>query len=64
MHIVSDRRYITTVHVVYVDINECVENNVVCPDNQQCEDKEGSYECVCKAGYKKVRLLLTSLVIV
>lgn len=34
------------------DVDEC--ETVVCPgENEQCENTEGSYRCVCAEGYRK-----------
>ncbi|WAR04750.1 MLP-like protein [Mya arenaria] len=32
------------------DINEC-DNSSVCPDNSQCRNTNGSFECNCNSGY-------------
>lgn len=34
------------------DVDEC--ETVVCPgENEQCENTEGSYRCVCAEGYRQ-----------
>ena len=33
------------------DINECVMNTTVCPENATCENTPGGYECQCPEGY-------------
>ena len=32
------------------DVNECL--SVTCPSKSQCHNNEGSYVCICEAGYK------------
>lgn len=34
------------------DINECDQTSI-CGDLEDCKNSFGSYECVCKTGYKK-----------
>jgi hypothetical protein len=34
-----------------VDINECDDNTDNCDGNATCQDTEGSFECICNAGY-------------
>ncbi|XP_059160482.1 uncharacterized protein LOC131944017 [Physella acuta] len=36
-----------------VDINECEQNPVICPDYSNCNNLNGSYECLCKEGLVK-----------
>ena len=38
--------------ILISDIEECNLGCINCPANSQCSNKEGSYECKCKAGYK------------
>ncbi|XP_065196785.1 cubilin-like [Sycon ciliatum] len=33
------------------NVNECHGGSVMCGLNEQCNDTEGSYRCVCKAGF-------------
>lgn len=35
-----------------LDIDECSADPDMCPENSQCVDTLGSYECVCYFGYK------------
>lgn len=35
-----------------VNINECLESNVSCGENQICVDSEGYFSCNCISGYK------------
>ena len=37
--------------VVYIDINECVENPNICHHLANCENTAGDYYCVCHPGY-------------
>ena len=39
----------TIFHGLFVDINECAENNGGCP--QLCKNTEGSFQCECDVGY-------------
>ncbi|XP_072026183.1 uncharacterized protein [Amphiura filiformis] len=32
------------------DVNECLEPSV-CPDKSQCDNTDGSYECICDVGF-------------
>ena len=42
-----------TIHPLPIDINECASNSThTCHEQADCYDTEGSYECVCKAGYE------------
>ncbi|CAL1544000.1 unnamed protein product [Lymnaea stagnalis] len=34
-----------------VDINECAQDKNICKENSQCRNTEGSYDCICCAGY-------------
>lgn len=36
----------------YLDIDECAKPSI-CPENFQCENRPGRYECTCKDGYQK-----------
>lgn len=39
-------------HPPLPDVDEC--ETVVCPgENEQCENTEGSYRCVCAEGYRQ-----------
>ena len=33
------------------DIDECNNENYVCPENSTCVNKLGTYECLCEVGY-------------
>lgn len=37
-----------------VDIDECERQTHDCPPNSDCKNTEGSYECICRPGYRKV----------
>lgn len=39
----------TTSFQIFIDINECLDENVKC--NQTCVNKQGSYECQCLEGF-------------
>lgn len=36
-----------------VNIDECKDKMYICPNNSQCLDRDGGYECKCKVGYLK-----------
>ncbi|XP_027048959.1 EGF-containing fibulin-like extracellular matrix protein 2 [Pocillopora damicornis] len=36
-----------------IDIDECKENTYDCPKFSRCKNRNGSYECPCKDGYRK-----------
>uniref|UniRef100_A0A8C1RAQ6 CD97 antigen-like n=1 Tax=Cyprinus carpio TaxID=7962 RepID=A0A8C1RAQ6_CYPCA len=36
-----------------VDEDECVVSPTACGDHAQCENTEGSYNCICNEGFKK-----------
>ncbi|KAK3754518.1 hypothetical protein QZH41_006877 [Actinostola sp. cb2023] len=36
---------------IHEDINECYDQNGGC--QQECSNKRGSYECVCRKGYRR-----------
>ena len=38
--------------LLYTDIDECKHANT-CLANSQCNNTEGSYDCICKTGFKK-----------
>ena len=38
--------------LLYTDIDECKHSNT-CQANSQCNNTEGSYDCICKTGFKK-----------
>jgi len=38
--------------VIFIDIDECVENTHRCSAHADCEDTEGSYTCTCHEGYR------------
>ena len=42
-------------HLIYyfTDINECEDpgGSILCDENAECNDTDGSYECVCRTGY-------------
>ncbi|XP_053387236.1 fibrillin-2-like [Mercenaria mercenaria] len=38
------------------DINEC-ENETVCPQNSMCYNIDGSFECICNNGFRKMDTL-------
>ena len=33
------------------DVDECFENPFSCPDNSQCSNNVGGFDCICDAGY-------------
>ena len=37
----------------FTDINECKDpgDSVLCDENAECNDTDGSYECMCRTGY-------------
>ena len=35
------------------DINECVETPDICGDHSTCENKNGTYACICDYGYER-----------
>lgn len=35
------------------DEDECVVSPTACGDHAQCENTEGSYNCICNEGFKK-----------
>ena len=35
-----------------IDKEDCLEEATTCPDNAECVNTGGSYECVCKFGYR------------
>lgn len=39
--------------MIYLDINECVDDVDICKENANCTDTVGSYMCTCKEGYSK-----------
>jgi hypothetical protein len=50
-----------------LNINECSLETASCPDNSDCVDTDGSYDCVCHDGFRgqpdntctgKIRLIL------
>lgn len=50
------------------DVDECIESPVACDGRSVCENTLGSYECVCRPGYRGngthcegKQLVLTSL---
>merc|ERR1712151_816466 len=34
------------------DVDECKANTFTCPDHSTCQNRNGDYTCVCKAGYE------------
>ena len=38
-----------------VDINECEQNPNICGDRQQCVNTVGSYVCVCRQGFVRLK---------
>jgi len=38
--------------VIFIDVDECVENTHRCSAHADCEDTEGSYTCTCHEGYR------------
>ena len=42
--------YINDAHL-FSDVNECLEETDTCPSNTDCLNTEGSYVCLCRAGY-------------
>ena len=36
------------------DIDECELNSTLCGQNSMCENTEGSFLCVCSAGYRLI----------
>ena len=37
--------------ICYEDINECAAETDECVVNANCNNTEGSYECICSTGY-------------
>ena len=45
-------KYVMYMHQFhYSDIDECASGGVICMENFQCINTEGSYACVCNNGY-------------
>ena len=44
---------ILNIFVLYncLDINECTKGSATCHTNADCTNTDGSYTCMCKAGY-------------
>ena len=38
-------------HFVCVDVDECTEGNVECPQFSECINTHGSYNCICQDGF-------------
>lgn len=44
--------------IIFLDIDECAENILQCPENTYCMNEPGSYKCVndtvenCPSGYE------------
>jgi len=38
----------------FPDVNECEGATLICGDSENCINVQGSYECICKSGFKKV----------
>lgn len=36
-----------------IEIDECKEETYNCPEFSSCKNQNGSYECLCKGGYRK-----------
>ena len=47
---VSNYNYTGTAYIVFIDIDECMENISNC--NQLCSNTQGSYICYCYSGYE------------
>ncbi len=45
---------------VALDYDECSSERNYCPPNSTCENRMGSYNCICNAGYTKVHQLGSS----
>ena len=35
------------------DVDECATNMHNCSDTANCNNTDGDYECICKAGYRR-----------
>lgn len=44
----------------FLDINECVNETIICPDGARCNNTEGSFFCECKDGFTEVEQLCLS----
>ena len=40
-----------TSRVIFSDINECENEEVICPENSECRNSVGSFKCECLPGY-------------
>ena len=40
-----------TVHISFIDINECSASPSVCDRNANCQNTKGSYLCSCNVGF-------------
>jgi len=38
---------------VCTDIDECKANRRICQSGKKCENKPGTFACVCKDGFKE-----------
>ena len=34
-----------------LDVNECINDEEICQDNEFCVNKEGSYDCLSKISF-------------
>ena len=39
-------------YLTYTDIDECAMGTDKCDQNADCVNTEGSYQCMCRAGYE------------
>ena len=35
------------------DVDECLQDETPCKDNEKCLNDQGTYSCICRLGYKK-----------
>ena len=41
--------------ILIVDVDECKKNATICGGDAECNNKPGSYECLCKPGFEKAK---------
>ncbi|XP_053084428.1 adhesion G protein-coupled receptor E1 isoform X2 [Pangasianodon hypophthalmus] len=46
-----EKKFNASQKVTCNDINECLENNIICGPNATCENTPGSYDCTCNLGF-------------
>ena len=39
-------------YIVFLDIDECMEDTDDCDKNAMCENNPGSFECICNEGFE------------